>query len=900
MNAMISKLSAGVIFMGASFLVQSTLLIMVALLVARRFAHRAALRNAIFRATLVAVIVCAPLCYALGQAGVALVQVPLSRGEPVAVAPKSVGVVGADRIALSPPIAADYSGVDNIVLPGVTTTAVVMPEVADVPALVEEAKPALTADSVYAGFTVLWGVGCMCMLGYLAICHWLAARMRKRGRIVDQPAVVERVAEICARISVRQPALVVSDRGKSPNLVGFRNPAIIVPQSHEEELRSGQLDSVLIHELAHLARRDCAWNLLSRLACSIAFFHPLVWVLARRIEDTSDEVADDYVLAHGGDGRSYARDLTVIAERFLPRRRESVAGVGVIRFRSSLGRRVQRILDSARDFATHVSWKGVVSICTITTVATVLVACLGMSSGRKADAAAADTEVEQETGTLIAAADDGEDVGVSSRRRPAPGLRSGSGRRVDYVDGHVVWKNRAGGMPVAPAMSPKEAAIKKALDTKIDSFSFRETPLGDVIEFFKVLPEFENINFLIYPDALRDVAITLAMNDVSLRTALTAILKPRGFDFMIWSDSIYISTMSDVEVLRYEERQAAGTSVTPIPGNLDAAARKEYERTFKTMMEKNQFPFTGDVPEKLRAEARRAAGASFATAPENTDPLRTEREREIETLLSKRVEEFGFLETPLDDVIGFLRALPEFEGLNFVIDRDPFPEGTVLVTLMLSNISLENALKNILHPHDLDFAIMNESIFISTKEGIRKRMPLILRTYNVNDMFFRSNLGGMVAEKRMDPLFLASTIYHVTGKENWTEFEVDGKSIVRQLDYKVGQGTRNHTDHAVDTQATWAGLTEKTGLLVVNQRADIHQQIEAILAKLKAAQKKAPSAPVFEGYDEGLGGFGGGRMAPGRSGRRVIPRAEPVAPEGPNPRTSPETETDAKAGLGGF
>ena len=923
MNAMINELSAGMVFMGASFLIQSTLLILVALLVARRFAHRAALRNAIFRATLVAVILCAPLCYAFGRAGVSFLRVTLPRPEAVAAAP----------------LTAAPSVTNRVILPTATEAAVVVPEAPDVPVLAGETKSALTADSVYVGLAALWGAGCACMLGYLALCHWLVIRTRKRGTIVAESAIIERLGEICARLNVRQPALIVSDSAKSPMLIGLRSPAIVIPKSHKEELLAGRLDSVLIHELAHLARYDCAWNLFSRLACSVAFFHPLVWVLARRIEDASDEVADDYVLAHGGDGRSYARDLTDIAERFLPRRRESVAGVGVIRFRSSLGRRVQRILDSARELATHVSWKGVISICTITAVATLLVASLGMNSGSgKVDAAAADAE--EDAGLLLAAGGNAEKLIFPAHNISSP-------------------------TKMSTAMSPKEIVINKALETKNEGFTFDETPLEDVIEFFKMFLQFEDVNFLIYPDALRhDVFITIEMRDVSVRTALTAMLKPRGLDFMIWSDSIYISTGDAIKELRDEERQAAEKSVASTSESLEPP-RTEREREIEALLQEKieSFSFdetplraiigflkmlptfeglhfaiddvtlldrevlitltlsnvsletalksmlhphglgfaimndsifisTEDAIERLRAEERQAAGTTVATASERLEPIRTEREREIEALLQEKMGSFDFDKTPLPDVIGFFRMLPAFEGLHFAIDDVTLLGREFLVTRQMSDVSLETALKNMLHPHGLGFAIMNDSIFISTKEGIRRRMPLILWTYNVKELF---QPGGPLHSSPpvIDAGFLASTIYHVTGKENWDEFEIDGKSIMRQLNYKDGQGSGNSgnsgsrstsaTGLAFDSKATWAGINQSSALLVVNQRVDIHQQIEVILKKLRAAQKQGADKPV------------------GTTRREVVPGGrsageEPVAPLEPRPRYGTSTQEKSKPG----
>ena len=136
---------------------------------------------------------------------------------------------------------------------------------------------------------------------------------------------------------------------------------------------------VLVSTVMH-----AAWNLLARVVCSLGFFQPLVWLLARRLEDAGDEVADDFVLSLGADSRSYAQDLADIAEGFMPSRPEAAAGLGVVRFRSSLGRRVARILDAARQLTTSISWRGVLSIYAIIALVSALSACLSLTAAPEA------------------------------------------------------------------------------------------------------------------------------------------------------------------------------------------------------------------------------------------------------------------------------------------------------------------------------------------------------------------------------------------------------------------------------------------------------------------------------------------------------------------------------------
>ncbi len=110
-------------------------------------------------------------------------------------------------------------------------------------------------------------------------------------------------------------------------------------------------DDVLIHELAHVARRDGFWKTLSEGTAALLWFQPLLWRLKLRMQFCAEEVCDDFVVQFGTDRCAYADRLTRIAEEFAARSREfriEQVGIGIVSFRSSLGRRVCRILDSRR------------------------------------------------------------------------------------------------------------------------------------------------------------------------------------------------------------------------------------------------------------------------------------------------------------------------------------------------------------------------------------------------------------------------------------------------------------------------------------------------------------------------------------------------------------------------
>ena len=152
-------------------------------------------------------------------------------------------------------------------------------------------------------------------------------------------------AETLAVLTPRPPALLSHPSVRSPFLAGLRHPAIFLPKTYETDFDPTTLRAILAHELAHLARRDNAWSLAARLLSALLWPQPLLWVLCRRLEQIGEEACDQAVLAQDCPPRAYVDCLLTLAERHPLGRRERALGAGVAPFRSSLGRRIGRILD---------------------------------------------------------------------------------------------------------------------------------------------------------------------------------------------------------------------------------------------------------------------------------------------------------------------------------------------------------------------------------------------------------------------------------------------------------------------------------------------------------------------------------------------------------------------------
>jgi beta-lactamase regulating signal transducer with metallopeptidase domain len=72
-----------------------------------------------------------------------------------------------------------------------------------------------------------------------------------------------------------------SERDVLPLTFGAIAPTIIVPAS-ADEWTADRRWAVLLHELAHVARRDCLVQRIAAFTCALYWPHPGVWWAARR------------------------------------------------------------------------------------------------------------------------------------------------------------------------------------------------------------------------------------------------------------------------------------------------------------------------------------------------------------------------------------------------------------------------------------------------------------------------------------------------------------------------------------------------------------------------------------------------------------------------------------------
>ncbi len=126
------------------------------------------------------------------------------------------------------------------------------------------------------------------------------------------------IRDLSQKMGIKRSILLLTSKTcKIPFTCGLLNPVVFLPVN----FRSWSLErltSVMVHEIAHIKRKDNLTYCLSRIICSIFWYVPFIWVAFRCYLAEQEKVCDLYVINMGTAAANYARDVVDIV-RFAKR-----------------------------------------------------------------------------------------------------------------------------------------------------------------------------------------------------------------------------------------------------------------------------------------------------------------------------------------------------------------------------------------------------------------------------------------------------------------------------------------------------------------------------------------------------------------------------------------------------
>jgi beta-lactamase regulating signal transducer with metallopeptidase domain len=173
---------------------------------------------------------------------------------------------------------------------------------------------------------------------WLACTCWSIGRFEQRLRSARRaPAAIQDETErLASRLGLaKAPEVWLVPDAVSPMIWAIgAAPRLLFPAGLLDRLDAEQRAALLLHELAHVRRRDHWVRFVELLVVALYWWHPVVWWARRELREAEEQCCDAWVVwASGGDGHAYARAL-LEAVAFVSRTRcplpAAASGIGHI------------------------------------------------------------------------------------------------------------------------------------------------------------------------------------------------------------------------------------------------------------------------------------------------------------------------------------------------------------------------------------------------------------------------------------------------------------------------------------------------------------------------------------------------------------------------------------------
>jgi beta-lactamase regulating signal transducer with metallopeptidase domain len=212
------------------------------------------------------------------------------------------------------------------------------------PSLNTEPRRQAASATPLSTATTIWLAGVLLVLTRLAFGTarvWWIAR-----RATPAPIWTPLGHQLAQSLGIdRHVTFLAGDEDAMPMAWGLMRAHVLLPDEAEDWPIDRQR-VVLLHELAHVKRRDSVTQMLAHLACAVYWFNPLVWLAAQRLRAERERACDDLVLAAGTRGSDYADHLLDIARSLRSGAWPTWSAV-TMAHRSQLEGRLMAILDPA-------------------------------------------------------------------------------------------------------------------------------------------------------------------------------------------------------------------------------------------------------------------------------------------------------------------------------------------------------------------------------------------------------------------------------------------------------------------------------------------------------------------------------------------------------------------------
>jgi beta-lactamase regulating signal transducer with metallopeptidase domain len=251
-------------------------------------------------------------------------------------------------------------------VPGVTSNAEVA-EIAATRASESPESPEPRSQSAWQTSTVLvalWIAGSVCLLAIEGV-RLLRQARRVAMALPAAPAIEQRVALLANQLAVSPVPVLTMPGAMSPVVWCLGRPRLLWPAELGDQ-GDACIDGLIVHELAHIARRDHIVGWLELVAGVMWWWNPLFWSVRRALREQAELACDAWVISALPNGRrAYAESLLALSSLGAAPAASIAAIVGVrASSRRVLERRLVMIMKGRAPL--RLPWAGLIALVVVT------------------------------------------------------------------------------------------------------------------------------------------------------------------------------------------------------------------------------------------------------------------------------------------------------------------------------------------------------------------------------------------------------------------------------------------------------------------------------------------------------------------------------------------------------
>lgn len=212
---------------------------------------------------------------------------------------------------------------------------------------------------LYGWLSISFFVYCRLFIGLISV-WWMAKRAENVTNKEWNLLAIDLGNELGLKRTVK---LLISNNSTTPMTWGIFQPFILLPKK-SENWSLERLKLVLIHEMAHVKRKDFVTHIVAQFVSAILWFNPMVWIITKELISDREHACDDHVLNGKNKASDYATHLLEIAKSLKESHGSTFATLCMAK-NSQLEGRLLSILDDEKEHSVYSKKTSVLSYALI-------------------------------------------------------------------------------------------------------------------------------------------------------------------------------------------------------------------------------------------------------------------------------------------------------------------------------------------------------------------------------------------------------------------------------------------------------------------------------------------------------------------------------------------------------